>query len=132
MIYYILVGEEAVKALERGNFKKLEEALNNNDGDYFEWNSETDSFSDLLNMLQGWDSFKELSMKDIIEIDLYTEIGITSLKEIETKCEKLIELLSKYSYGDIPLYLIEGYEECDQDIKLSNLKRIGDFKLKVV
>lgn len=67
---YILVGEEAITAFYNSDWLELEEIiLQEFNGDILSWNKTTDSVAELLNMLNGWTNFIELSKKDLVEIN---------------------------------------------------------------
>ncbi len=74
---FILIGEQSVKAFEDNDWKYLEETiLEDYSGDLIAWDKETDSVSELLEQLRGWDSFIELSEQDLKDIEVNTKIKI--------------------------------------------------------
>lgn len=74
---YILVGEEAIHKFHNEYWEDLQCCiLNDFNGDIIAWNKEVENVSDLLDMLQGWDNFIELSKKDLLEIKNNTKIEI--------------------------------------------------------
>lgn len=74
---FVLVGEQAVKDFQNENWSDFQSCiLMDYQGDLIAWNKETDSVSTLLDMLQGWDSFVELSKHDLIDIENNTKIEI--------------------------------------------------------
>ena len=74
---FILIGEQSVKAFEDNDWKYLEETiLEDYSGDLIAWDKETDSVSELLEQLRGWDSFIELSEQDLKDIEANTKIEI--------------------------------------------------------
>lgn len=74
---YILVGEVAVNHFENEDWEKLEELiLEMNGGDIVSWDNATDSVSTLLDMLNGWNNFIELSKEDLDKIERNTKIEI--------------------------------------------------------
>ena len=74
---FILVGEQAVSRFNNQDWKQFEETiLEDFDGDIIAWDKETDSISTLLNMLNGWDNFIELSQQDLKDIETSTKIEI--------------------------------------------------------
>ena len=77
MTTFILIGEQSVKAFEDNDWKYLEETiLEDYSGDLIAWDKETDSVSELLEQLRGWDSFIELSEQDLKDIEVNTKIEI--------------------------------------------------------
>ena len=77
MTTFILIGEQSVKAFEDNDWKYLEETiLEDYSGDLIAWDKETDSVSELLEQLRGWDSFIELSEQDLKDIEANTKIEI--------------------------------------------------------
>lgn len=74
---HILVGSLAVKFFEEEEWEHLERSvLQNQSGDIIAWNKETDSVSELIESLKGWEDFIELSGEDLKEITLNTNIVI--------------------------------------------------------
>lgn len=74
---YILVGSEAVRLLDEMDWQELEQSiLYDFNGDIVTWNKDTDDVSELLEMLNGWDDFRESSEKELETISLNTEIEI--------------------------------------------------------
>lgn len=74
---YILVGEQGVKDFRNEDWESLEESvLDNYDADVIAWNKSTESVSELLEMLRGWDDFTELSQEDIRDIQNNTKVII--------------------------------------------------------
>lgn len=74
---YILVGSEAVRLLDEMDWQELEQSiLYDFNGDIVAWDKNTDDVSELLEMLNGWDDFRELSEKELEIISLNTEIKI--------------------------------------------------------
>ena len=74
---FILIGEQSVKAFEDNDWKYLEKTiLEDYSGDLIAWDKETDSVSELLEQLRGWDSFIELSEQDLKDIEVNTKIKI--------------------------------------------------------
>lgn len=74
---YILVGEVAVNHFNNEDWKELEESiLECNSGDVIAWDNATDHVSTLLNMLNNWDNFIELSKEDLDKIEQNTKIEI--------------------------------------------------------
>lgn len=74
---FILVGEQAVKHFENENWSDLQSCiLMDYEGDLIAWNKEKDSVSTLLDMLQGWGNFIELSQEDLKDIENNTQIEI--------------------------------------------------------
>ena len=66
---FILVGERAI-----ANFQA--DILMDYTGDIISWNKETDNVSTLLNQLQGWNDFIELSEQGLKDIEANTKIEI--------------------------------------------------------
>ena len=170
MTEYFLVGEEAVKAFRNEEFQKLQDVINQYNGDLIGWNRSNDSLSELFAMLEGWDCFCELSMSDIVEIELSTDIRVVPHKKIEITRDKFIEwcfeyrpseeiksmlnslkkeLFWKFMYTNIakidlyelyqnsnldtiPLFFCKGYEKSNQDIKLSDLLKIGYYNIQLI
>ena len=74
---FILIGEQSVKAFEDNDWKYLEETiLEDYSGDLIAWDKETDSVSELLEQLRGWNDFIELSEQDLKDIEANTKIEI--------------------------------------------------------
>ena len=74
---HILVGSLAVKFFEEEEWEYLERSvLQTQSGDIIAWNKETDSVSELIESLKGWEDFIELSGEDLKEITLNTNIVI--------------------------------------------------------
>ena len=74
---FILVGEQAVSRFNNEDWKQFEECiLQDFDGDIISWSKETDEVSELLQQLQGWDNFIELSEQDLKDIETNTKIEI--------------------------------------------------------
>lgn len=74
---YILVGEQGVKDFRNEDWESLEEnLLDNYDADIVAWDKSTESVSELLEMLRGWDDFTELSQEDIKDIQNNTKVVI--------------------------------------------------------
>lgn len=74
---HILVGEAVVDHFFNEDWDELEEAiLELNNGDIIGWDEEKDSVSTLLDMLNGWENFVELSADDLRDIILNTNIKI--------------------------------------------------------
>ena len=74
---HILVGSLAVKFFEEEEWEHLERSvLQTQSGDIIAWNKETDSVSELIESLKGWEDFIELSGEDLKEITLNTNIII--------------------------------------------------------
>lgn len=74
---YILVGSEAVRLLDEMDWQELEQSvLYDFNGDIVAWDKDTDDVSELLEMLKGWDDFRELSEEELEIISLNTEIKI--------------------------------------------------------
>ena len=74
---YILLGEKTILDFENQDWKALENSvLEDFNGDLIAWNKETDSVSELIESLKGWEDFIELSGEDLKEITLNTNIVI--------------------------------------------------------
>jgi|GEM_PF-5273742 len=74
---FVLVGEQAVSRFNNEDWKQFEECiLQDFDGDIISWSKETDEVSELLQQLQGWDNFIELSEQDLKDIETNTKIEI--------------------------------------------------------
>ena len=72
---FVLVGEQAVSRFNNGDWKQFEECiLQDFDGDIISWSKETDEVSELLQQLQGWDNFIELSEQDLKELKLILKL----------------------------------------------------------
>jgi len=77
MLTYILVGEQAVNNFHNREWEDLNEIiLDAFNGDIIAWNKEEDSIGELLEMLEGWDTFIELTKEDLLEIENNTKIEI--------------------------------------------------------
>jgi len=77
---YILVGEQGVKDFRNEDWESLEEnLLDNYDADIVAWDINTESASELLEMLRGWDDFTELSQEDIKNIENNTKVTMGNL-----------------------------------------------------
>ena len=77
---YILVGEQGVKDFRNEDWESLEEnLLDNYDADIVAWDKNTESASELLEMLRGWDDFTELSQEDIKNIENNTKVTMGNL-----------------------------------------------------
>lgn len=88
MGHFILAGTESVTNFQNGNFEELEQdILNKGNGEiyYFDY-SEPNALSELLNQLNGWNEFIELSESDANEIKQKTiiEFKDNSKKTIKT------------------------------------------------
>lgn len=102
MTHYILCGENAVDNFNQQNWKELNsDILKNNNGELISFkNSEfQNGLHELLNSLQGWNCFIELSEDDLNLIEENTSIGILrpkfvskpiywSTKDFETRAEE--------------------------------------------
>ena len=76
-VTYILVGEQGVKDFRNEDWKSLEEnILDDYDADIVAWDKNTESVSELLEMLRGWDDFIELFQEDIKNIINNTKVLI--------------------------------------------------------
>lgn len=73
---FILVGETAVKKFQYEDWDGLEEAILENNDDIVSWDRETGTIVELLNILNGWDDFVELSAEDLKTISSNTKIEI--------------------------------------------------------
>lgn len=74
---YILVGSEAVRLFDEMDWQGLEQCiLYDFSGDIVTWNKDVDDVSKLLDMLYGWNDFRELSKEELEIISLNTEIKI--------------------------------------------------------
>jgi hypothetical protein len=74
---FILLGEKAILDFENQDWKALENSvLEDFNGDLIAWNKETDSVSELLEQLRGWNDFIELSQQDLKDIEANTKIEI--------------------------------------------------------
>lgn len=70
---YILVGEQGVKDFKNEDWESLEKNLLDYDADIVAWDKNTESVSELLEMLRGWDDFTELSQEDLETIEINTK-----------------------------------------------------------
>lgn len=98
MGHFILSGTEAVTNFQNGNFEELEQdILNKGNGEiyYFDY-SEPNALSELLNQLDGWNEFIELSESDINEIKLNTIIEFKDNKDNSEKTIKTSFSETKY------------------------------------
>ena len=76
---YILVGEQGVKDFKNEDWESLEEnLLDNYDADIVAWDKNTESVSELLEMLRGWDDFTELSQEDLETIEINTKVILSN------------------------------------------------------
>lgn len=74
---FILIGEKAILDLENEDWKALENSvLEDFNGDLIAWDKETESVSELLEQLRGWNDFIELSEQDLKDIEANTKIEI--------------------------------------------------------
>ena len=74
---YILLGEKAILDFENQDWKALENSvLEDFNGDLIAWDKETESVSELLEQLRGWNDFIELSEQDLKDIESNTKIEI--------------------------------------------------------
>lgn len=73
---YILVGEVAVNHFQNEDWQELEESIEICSGDLIAWDKKTDKVSTLLDMLDGWYKFIELSAEDLKNIETNTKIEI--------------------------------------------------------
>lgn len=73
---YILVGEVAVNHFQNEDWQELEESIEICSGDLIAWDKKTDKVSTLLDMLDGWNKFIELSAEDLKNIEANTKIEI--------------------------------------------------------
>jgi hypothetical protein len=74
---FILVGEQAIDDFYNRDWEALEKLiLGNQNGDIIAWNRETDKIGTLLDMLNGWNDFIELSQQDLKDIEANTKIEI--------------------------------------------------------
>ncbi len=71
---YILVGKQGVKDFKNEDWESLEKNLLDYDADIVAWDKNTESVSELLEMLCGWDDFTELSQEDLETIEINTNI----------------------------------------------------------
>lgn len=105
MGHFILAGTEAVTNFKNGNFKELEQdILNKGDGEiyYFDY-SEPNALSELLNQLNGWNDFIELSEAEVNEIKTET---IIEFKDNKGNSEKTI----KTSFQEIRYFALTNSE----------------------
>lgn len=74
---FILVGERAIANFQEENWSDFQaDILMDYTGDIISWNKETDNVSTLLNQLQGWNDFIELSEQGLKDIEANTKIEI--------------------------------------------------------
>lgn len=66
---YILAGEQAVKSYEQQDWECLKDDLMDYSGVIIEWDSEKQSLSSLLSLLNGWDNFVELTEQEVKTIN---------------------------------------------------------------
>ena len=77
MKVYILVGEQGVKDFRNEDWESLEESvLDDFNADIIAWDKSTESVSELLEMLRGWDDFVELTQRDLEIIEINTKVAI--------------------------------------------------------
>ncbi|MEN9655888.1 MAG: hypothetical protein RL311_820 [Bacteroidota bacterium] len=75
---YILVGTPAVNHFNNESWQDLEESIECNNGDIIAWDNATDFVHTLLDMLNGWNEFIELSKEDLNNIEKNTKIIINN------------------------------------------------------
>ena len=74
---YILVGEQGVKDFIDEDWESLEEnILDKYNADIVAWDKSTESVSELLEMLRGWDDCMYLSQRDLEIIENNTKVEI--------------------------------------------------------
>ena len=74
---FILVGEKAINNFQEESWSDFQaDILMDYNGDIISWNKETDSVSELLEQLRGWNDFTELSEQDLKDIEANTKIEI--------------------------------------------------------
>lgn len=74
---HILVGEIAVRNFLEGDLKDFEkDILEDFNGDIISWDKETEEVSTLLEQLEGWLAFLELTEEDLEYLEENTKIEI--------------------------------------------------------
>ncbi len=128
MGHFILAGTEAVTNYQDGNFKELEQdILNKGDGEiyYFDY-SEPNALSELLNQLNGWNDFIELSEAEVNEIKTKTIIEFKDNKDNNGSSEKTI----KTSFSETKYFALTNSE--GKVIAVIEVKPGSDITDKVI
>ena len=62
--HIIAVGTELVDLIIQEEYDLANESIRNNNGDIFTFNPTTDDFDELLNQLEGWNRFYQITEKE--------------------------------------------------------------------
>lgn len=127
---YFLVGTEAIKAFRSEEFQELQDILNEFNGDLMEWDRNSDSLSELFSMIEGWDSCYELSMSDIVEIELNTSIRVVPHKKVEITRNKFIEWYFEYQTSEENQSILNSLKkDIVEKFKYRNIAEIDLYEL---
>lgn len=82
MIHYILMGFDAFMAFQDKDFDKLKEALTNEENDLLIYNPQESNFSLLINKLDGFSDFLEITKEDFETIKKETSLEFNELDSV--------------------------------------------------